>query len=99
MDDTGLCVVEGSTWVPAVERMPGMSLPTRDRVTAKALLPALVPGPGDERSVFTDSVQNVFGILGHNISARMAELMTQGGHRSWKELASQVDKGDRDGAQ
>lgn len=93
VDGTGLCVIEESTCVPALERLPGMVLSTRDRVTAKAVISALLPGVGDENvnTEFAEGIQNLFGVLGHKISQRMLYLMTQpGGHASWQALASQV---------
>ena len=64
-----------------------MSLSTRDRVTAKAVISALLE---EENTEFTEGVQNVFGIMGHRIGARLVALITQGGHASWKALATQV---------
>lgn len=90
LDGTDLCVLEGSTCVPALERLPGMSLSAEDRETAKAVIAALLPGADDETTEFTEGVQNVFAIMGHTIGVRVVELMTQGGHDSWLDIASHV---------
>lgn len=90
LDGTDMCVLEGSTCVPALERLPGMSLSAEDRETAKVVIAALLPGADDETTEFTEGVQNVFGMMGHTIGVRVVELMTQGGHDSWLDIASHV---------
>lgn len=80
----------GGACVLALERLSGMSLSTKDRETAKAVVAALLRGTDEQRSDFTESIKYVFGIMGRKYGARVVELMTRRGHRSWTGLAAHV---------